>query len=945
MPAALIAVGASVAGSAIGGALASGVLASIIGSVASFAIQAVGSQILGGGSKPPSFSSTLQDRTVMVRQPITTRKIVYGKLRVSGPLVFHDKTKTGDGTFHHLIVALASHEIESIDEVYFDNKLAWSASGGYESWLKGTARINLHLGASDQAADQDLINESSLWSAEHRGGGVAHVYVRIKRDTDVYPNGFPSISATIKGKKCYDPRTGLTVWTANPILCLRDYLSLPRFGLRAANEELDDAVSFIADANTCEESVALLAGGTEARYELHGQIDTAVSPRAIIEGILTACMASLIYSGGVFSTANVSYQTPSISFNENHLRAFPRLQLEPSNREVYNAVKGKFASLQDNYVLTDYPSLASDTYRAEDGGDKIYKDLTLPFTVSSTMAQRLEKIYLLRSRMKKTVFVPFNISALRVKAGDNIMFSRARYGWTNKVFNIYDWTFAVDSDNRPGIDVTLRETAPEIFDWSSSEEVNFLAGTATNLPDPRVVDTPGVSLSDTIRIVAETLITVLIVDVTTADDTVDTFEANARKQGTTEWINVSRATSNRFELLNVEDGQIYEVRARAINSLGVKSEWTDPVAKRTIIGKTAPPADVENFSINIIDGASHLSWNPVADADLSHYRVRWSPLTTGAVWSESVDITEKVPRPTTHFTFPAITGTFFIKAVDTSGNISDNPASVTTILDAVQGLNAITTITEHPAFSGTKTNCEVVDDTLRLMTESLTFGDFPGVTFGDLAGTTFGDHASSYAVEGSYEFGPEDLGAVYTSRVTARILVSRFDVANTIDAMTQNIDEWVSIDGDAPNSSDTNVELYVATTNDDPGGSPTWSAYRRFVVGDYTARAFKFKAVLKTENTAATPAIEELSITIDMPDRVIADQDLVSGTDPGGYAVVFNPAFYALQGIGIHVDDLDGASYVISGKSATGFTILFSSGGSPVSRTFGYTAKGHGVAS
>ena len=38
--------------------------------------------------------------------------------------------------------------------------------------------------------------------------------------------------------------------------------------------------------------------------------------------------------------------------------------------------------------------------------------------------------------------------------------------------------------------------------------------------------------------------------------------------------------------------------------------------------------------------------------------------------------------------------------------------------------------------------------------------------------------------------------------------------------------------------------LQVRTTNDDPGGSPTWSTWKTFIVGEYTARAYQFQIIL-----------------------------------------------------------------------------------------------------
>jgi len=163
------------------------------------------------------------------------------------------------------------------------------------------------------------------------------------------------------------------------------------------------------------------------------------------------------------------------------------------------------------------------------------------------------------------------------------------------------------------------------------------------------------------------------------------------------------------------------------------------------------------------------------------------------------------------------------------------------------------------------------------------------------------------------------------------------------DDATGNFDSRVGLfDGDPNTYGDTNVQLYVSTTDDDPAGSPEWSAYRPFFVGDYKARAYKFKAVLSSSSGESSPQLESLSVTIDMPDRVVSGDNLASGA--GAYVVTYGKAFKQTPAVAIAAENLEqGDYYEITSKSASGFTITFrNSGGSAVSRTFDYVAKGFG---
>jgi hypothetical protein len=395
----------------------------------------------------------------------------------------------------------------------------------------------------------------------------------------------------------------------------------------------------------------------------------------------------------------------------------------------------------------------------------------------------------------------------------------------------------------------------------------------------------------------------------------------------------------------VEDGTSYNVRSRAISSLGVVSAYSEAIYQ--IVGKTAVPSDVTDLSINSIGGSSILTWTPVTDLDLSHYKVRYSQATTGATYQNAVDLVDKVSRPANSVIVPSKTGTYFVKAVDKLNFVSANPAEIilqTNITD-VEDLNAIITLTENPAFSGSKTNVVKIteDGTSFIQLDTSTNFDSVSGNFDDAAGL-FDSGLNTIATSGYYDFSTYvDLGDKYTSRVTANFNNIRIDYVDLFDSGAGDFDDREGLfDGTATAFDDTSVNLEIATTDDDPSASPVWSDFRSFVVGDYSARAFKYRAHLTSLYGASTPSITDLAVSVDMPDRVISDLDLVSGA--GSYVVTFSQAFKGLSGIGVAAQNLaSGDYYVITAKSETGFTIVFrNSANVAISRTFDYVAKGYG---
>ena len=114
-----------------------------------------------------------------------------------------------------------------------------------------------------------------------------------------------------------------------------------------------------------------------------------------------------------------------------------------------------------------------------------------------------------------------------------------------------------------------------------------------------------------------------------------------------------------------------------------------------------------------------------------------------------------------------MTGTYFIKAVDKLGNESLDSTSSVAIIQEIKDLNAVATSTQHPTFSGTKTNTVVVGNELRLGT-SILFDSGAG-NF-DTTGGLFDGGGGTVASSGTYDFDTHiDVGGVYTNRVTANV--------------------------------------------------------------------------------------------------------------------------------------------------------------------------------
>ena len=200
------------------------------------------------------------------------------------------------------------------------------------------------------------------------------------------------------------------------------------------------------------------------------------------------------------------------------------------------------------------------------------------------------------------------------------------------------------------------------------------------------------------------------------------------------------------------------------------------------------------------------------------------------------------------------------------------------------------------------------------------------------------DSFSGVDVEGSYEFDGFDLGGVLTSRVTHDLTFNTFLIGDYIDARSGNVDDYQDWDNQP---ADLNIDLYVATTNDQVSGTPTWSEWTKFKTGDFTCRGYKFKLEAESSDDDHQFNVTALSITIDMPDRVQGVRNITSGA--GTKSVTYPSTFYAVPSLGISATNMaTGDFFVITNEAVTGFDVTFkNSSGSAVSRIFNYQSKGY----
>lgn len=664
---------AAVAGLAsLGGAMiAAGTFAIGFGAaVGAFALGAGLSMVSRALAPKPNLGAQMRGITQTSREPAGSRKIVYGKMRVGGQVVFISNSGD-DNKYLHMAIAFASHEIESYEEIWFNDKKVWTLSGGFQSDWGTYVTIDRKFGTDAQAASTDLVNANVLWTTNHKLSGIAYIAFRLEWDTDKFPQGVPNITAVLKGKKVYDPRTASTGWSQNPALCLRDYMLDDKYGLGEVTANID-STAINAAANLCEEQVTLDAGGTQDRYQCNGVIETGNQIRANIEQLLASMGGMLTYSGGKYFIDGAEYKAPALTFTEADVISDIQTQTKQSRRGVYNGVKGIFVSEEKNYKVLDYPPQISSTYATEDG-DPIYLDMALPFVTNNTQAQRLAKIALLKSRQQVVINMTVNLKGLQVKIGDTINVTNDRLNYSSKVFQVIDYSLAIADGGALAVNLACIETASAIYDWATSDEEDFLSGGELDLYDGRTVaNVTNLALTE-VGFKGPDGNVISAVDLTwtaVTDAFVELYKVRYNKTGTTNYFYAS-SREPRVYISGLDITSNYDFRVQAENLIGVSSTGTT-LSNQALNGDTTAPS--VPTSTGATGGIQTITaeWTNPSDIDFKHTEVFVN--TSNSIPSSPTAVVDGEEYIVSGLS-GAVTRYFWLKSVDFSGNKSAATAS------------------------------------------------------------------------------------------------------------------------------------------------------------------------------------------------------------------------------------------------------------------------------
>lgn len=594
------------------------------------------------------------DRKLNSRSPTTARRVIYGTARVGGQVVYIDSDGT-DSKDLHMVVVLAGHYCDSIDDVYFGETISTDP--------KYSGKHQLHKSSNGTVPAALLSYLSSKGVNNYKYTNMTYVYCVFDYDDEVY-QGIPQITATVKGKQVYDPRTTLTQYSENAALCQLDWIK----NYMGATDEFISEQSVIDAANISDELVAAVNGGTEPRFALNGTISQSgskiesLSKMSVNSGIFPA------YRQGQWIFQPQVYVAPEVDaiISETELISDLSVSTGSDKQDKVNTIKGTYIDEATNFEQIEYPTIQTPTYLEEDK-EQLEQSIDYPMINSGTQCRRLSKVLLEQSRRSITVSGTFRFSVLDHEIGDRVKLNYAPFGWAEKIFKVTNR----DISSFSGVELTLKEDDPDIYAWVEGDALETHVPPFLDLPNADFIAPPtNFALTESLYTANTQAAVKARVNFTwlAGDTSARNYEIQGNYKGEGYQVLSSFISGLEFRYSDIETGD-WIFRIRSVNSIGAKSTWVN--LSYTVLGKQVPPSNVSSITAAQQPEGVALAWQAITDPDFLLYELRLDEGfgEDGAIYSGTQLNYLDLQRPTGV--------TYYIRALDTSGNYSDMSAQFT----------------------------------------------------------------------------------------------------------------------------------------------------------------------------------------------------------------------------------------------------------------------------
>lgn len=435
------------------------------------------------------------------------------------------------GLEHSIVHAGGCHGMRDIwiDDIRVPASLIDANGNVIDGQFKDLVQVKFHAGTGTQAADATTVGLGLDYADAYRRG-ICWSWANFLRpeDDEAFRAAFPFMSIptlTIEadGIKCYDPRKDSTnggsgshrytdaltwEWSNNPALCAATYTIMRVMDGGEGIPPTNIIWSSVATAaNICDETISVpkheadlfwnpdgeapfwgapddLFWQSDAiyRFRCDGVVSTADKRKVNLQKILDSMLGVRVPVGSQYKFYASAYLTPTVAIDDIWLAGPVKITTQPPLESRYNAVRINYDDRAQDYKTVEAPPFTSAAYEAQDGGVRIWRDMTMPMVANGYNAQYLAMIHGAKSRKQTIVEMTCNLLALDIEVWENATLDFSVAGvdlsWTN--FKGYTLRLATG----PG---SVQEQAISAYDVSTKIATAPLNWLATYL------DVPGTS--------------------------------------------------------------------------------------------------------------------------------------------------------------------------------------------------------------------------------------------------------------------------------------------------------------------------------------------------------------------------------------------------------------------------------------------------------------------
>jgi hypothetical protein len=561
------------------------------------------------------------------------------------------------------------------------------------------ARIRSYLGAASQTADATLISLfPGEWTSDHRARGVAYLICEFDYDETAFPSGIPTVSATIRGAKVFDPRDATTAWSDNPALLVRHVLTHNSFGKRTSLTAAEDA-RISAAANACDTEHDYVVDGdttTRALFKAGYVVPYGSPAKDALDDLCQAMAGMWAYAAGEFFVRAGVYTAPVITLTDADLAVVKRsndgsAQQQPivigvhqARADKVNIVTPRIWDEAQGYKQVALTPLAASALITRDGA-WLAREVDMPAITYAPQALHVAGVIVRDDRDPLRVTLPFKLRAYPVELFDVVALTLSRYGWTAKAFLVLGRSWTLDGL----LQLTLKETAAAIYEVDAEFDAQGYADN-TNLPRPWQIVPPTITsvASGAAYLLQQddgTMVPRIRVAWTAITDASllqgGQVEVQHRLATVADWASTTvPAGDTQAYLQGFNDADVVLIRARTRNSVAV-SDWSVQLT-HAVTGKTdAPGAPTGLAAASIIRGI-RLTWTNPPDLDLRAVEVWEGTSSTLGAASKIAEVSATVYNRSNLYQTDGARY-YWVRAVDTSGNYSAYTGPVNDVADVV----------------------------------------------------------------------------------------------------------------------------------------------------------------------------------------------------------------------------------------------------------------------